>query len=374
MAGNHHCHHHHYRQQQCCYCCCCCCSTSSFVPPPSPPTTTVDPALLTIASYLAASLQQPQPPAIPPSPPQLKADPLDLEPLLGRVSALESALRRLCLIPTSQSPPAAGATPPLSHAKSTQIRTPRTSYTSSVANSLRDHAARTIQTHFRSFLLRRSQMLRHLKLIAIAQTFLNNLRVRLSDQAQLVLLFQKQEARRELVERTADLLARIDAIRTGESMIRDAKRSVCRDLAGVLDVLNGSSCTDGRTRRCVASESNDGGTEKVGRHFSDQSFNRDMREDAGLERGNVFIRSGRGGKFSPDIGGRDGIEFENRVKNDAPNVEKIVETLDSGGFAGFPFGEKSLENHLPVHREGNSLGLSAPLPLQMEPRSIDLLQ
>lgn len=56
-------------------------------------------------------------------------------------------------------------------------------------------------------------MLRHLKLIAIAQTFLNNLRVRLSDQAQLVLLFQKQEARRELVERTADILARIDAIR-----------------------------------------------------------------------------------------------------------------------------------------------------------------
>ncbi|XP_031491516.1 BAG family molecular chaperone regulator 8, chloroplastic-like [Nymphaea colorata] len=382
MAGNHYCHHHHHHhQQQCCCCCCYCCSTSSFIPPPSPPPTTIDSGLLTIASYLAASLQQPQSPppppptATPPSPPQSKADPLDLQSLLHRVSTMESALRRLSLIPASPSPPPASSTPPRPHAKNTQIQTPPRSYNNSMAHSLRDHAARTIQTHFRAFLLRRSQMLRHLKLIAFAQTFLNNLRLRLSDQTQLALLCRKEEARRELVERTADLLAKVDAIRTGDSMIMEAKRSVSRDLAGVLDVLNGSFSTNDHTRRWVASESNNGGAEKVGRHFScDGSFNHDVREHAGSGRETGFIGLGKAGEFSPDIGGRDGTECKSHVNNDAPNVKKIVEALDAGDNGGFSFEEKSEEDRLPVHWEGNSFGLAAPLPLQMEPRSTELLQ
>ncbi|KAL7094674.1 hypothetical protein ACP275_11G118400 [Erythranthe tilingii] len=119
--------------------------------------------------------------------------------LLRRIAALESALGR------------------------------RSSSTS--AHSLRDAAARTIQTHFRSFLLRRSVTLRHLKDLASIKSTLGILKSSISEKP----LFNYDV----VYHKAMDLLLKLDTIKGGDPMIRNGKASVSRDLNRFFDFIDG---------------------------------------------------------------------------------------------------------------------------------------
>ncbi|KAL8038556.1 hypothetical protein ABFS82_11G120000 [Erythranthe guttata] len=120
--------------------------------------------------------------------------------LLRRIAALESALGR------------------------------RSSHSSSF-HSLRDAAARTIQTHFRSFLLRRSVTLRHLKDLASIKSTLGILKSSISEKS----LFNYDV----VYHKAMDLLLKLDTIKGGDPMIRNGKASVSRDLNRFFDFIDG---------------------------------------------------------------------------------------------------------------------------------------
>ncbi|XAR51680.1 hypothetical protein NMG60_11006379 [Bertholletia excelsa] len=101
------------------------------------------------------------------------------------------------------------------------------------ANSLRDAAARTIQTHFRAFLARRSRTLRQLKDLAFIKSKLNALKASLSDNAYLDIQL--------LSHRATDLLLELDSIQGGDPMIRESKRSISRELIRLLELVDGAS-------------------------------------------------------------------------------------------------------------------------------------
>ncbi|PKI47950.1 hypothetical protein CRG98_031734, partial [Punica granatum] len=102
----------------------------------------------------------------------------------------------------------------------------------SSSSSLRDAAARVIQTHFRAFLVRRSRTLRNLKdLAAIKSSFLN-LKSSVSDinSTRVNLVAVSDEA--------MDLLLQLDSIQNHDPMIRDGKRSISRDLDAFLECID----------------------------------------------------------------------------------------------------------------------------------------
>ncbi|KAL0343824.1 UNVERIFIED_CONTAM: BAG family molecular chaperone regulator 8, chloroplastic [Sesamum angustifolium] len=88
---------------------------------------------------------------------------------------------------------------------------------SSSSQSLRDAAARTIQSHFRAFLLRRSRTLRQLKDLASIKSTLCSLKSSVS-------------------ERTTSIMMLFIG---GDPMIRDGKSSVRRELSKFLDFIDG---------------------------------------------------------------------------------------------------------------------------------------
>ncbi|PIN10008.1 hypothetical protein CDL12_17399 [Handroanthus impetiginosus] len=120
--------------------------------------------------------------------------------LLRRIAALESALR-------SRSAAAASS------------------------NTLRDAAARTIQTHFRAFLLRRSRTLRQLKDLASIKSTLSILKSSISGKTH----FDYGVVYHKVV----DLLLKLDTIQGGDPMIRDGKRSIRKELNKFLDFIDG---------------------------------------------------------------------------------------------------------------------------------------
>ncbi|KAK4426224.1 BAG family molecular chaperone regulator 8, chloroplastic [Sesamum alatum] len=122
--------------------------------------------------------------------------------LLRRIAALESALRR------------------------------RSSQTSS-SRSLRDAAARTIQTHFRAFLLRRSRTLRQLKELASIKSTLGILKSSVSERSHF-----DYDA---IYRKAMNLLLKLDTIQGGDPMIRDGKSSISRELNRFLDCIQGFS-------------------------------------------------------------------------------------------------------------------------------------
>ncbi|KAL3629427.1 hypothetical protein CASFOL_026649 [Castilleja foliolosa] len=119
--------------------------------------------------------------------------------LLRRISTLESALRR------------------------------RSS--SSSSHSLRAAAARTIQTHFRAFLSRRSRTLRQLKELASIKSALNYLKSSVSKQTHFDYDSVYHQAK--------TLLLKLDTIKGGDPVIRDGKSSVQRELNKFLDFIDG---------------------------------------------------------------------------------------------------------------------------------------
>ncbi|PSR87711.1 BAG family molecular chaperone regulator 8 like [Actinidia chinensis var. chinensis] len=99
--------------------------------------------------------------------------------------------------------------------------------------SLRASAARTIQTHFRAFLVRRSRTLRQLKELASIKSTLNALKASISDNTHI--------DSQALSRRAMDLLLKLDSIQGGDPMIRDGKRSISRDLIRFLEFIDGVS-------------------------------------------------------------------------------------------------------------------------------------
>ncbi|ESQ32572.1 hypothetical protein EUTSA_v10003979mg [Eutrema salsugineum] len=99
-------------------------------------------------------------------------------------------------------------------------------------STLRDSAARVIQTHFRSYLVRRSISFRHLKELATIKSSFVSLKSSVSGKPHFPF---------KLVSRKAtDLLLQLDSIqgRRIDPMIRNSKRSLSRDLVRFLQYID----------------------------------------------------------------------------------------------------------------------------------------
>ncbi|XP_042034396.1 BAG family molecular chaperone regulator 8, chloroplastic-like [Salvia splendens] len=102
----------------------------------------------------------------------------------------------------------------------------------SPSHSLRDAAARSIQSHFRAFLVRRSITLRHLKDLASIKSSLGFLKSRVSHKTH----FDYDAVYRK----AANLLLKLDDIQGGDPMIRNGKISLSRELYKFLDFIEGA--------------------------------------------------------------------------------------------------------------------------------------
>lgn len=126
-----------------------------------------------------------------------------LSSLVGRINALEKSLQNFS----------------------------RTSNFYSYAScSLKDAAARVIQTHFRAFLVHRSRTLRQLKDLAFIKSSLNSLKLSISNKTHFDYEAVSQKA--------MDLLLKLDSFQGGDPMTKDGKRSVSRDLVQFLDYID----------------------------------------------------------------------------------------------------------------------------------------
>ncbi|KAL0350819.1 UNVERIFIED_CONTAM: BAG family molecular chaperone regulator 8, chloroplastic [Sesamum radiatum] len=102
---------------------------------------------------------------------------------------------------------------------------------SSSSQSLRDASARTIQSHFRAFLLRRSRTLRQLRDLASIKSALCSLKSSVSERTH----FDYDV----IYHKALNLLLKLNAIQGGDPMIRDGKSSVRRELNKFLDFIDG---------------------------------------------------------------------------------------------------------------------------------------
>ncbi|KAK6152613.1 hypothetical protein DH2020_012252 [Rehmannia glutinosa] len=101
----------------------------------------------------------------------------------------------------------------------------------SSSQSLRDAAARTIQTQFRAFLLRRSITLRHLKDLASIKSTLGFLKSSVSEKTHFDYDVVCHEA--------MNLLLKLDTIQDGDPMVRNGKSCLSRELNKFLDFIDG---------------------------------------------------------------------------------------------------------------------------------------
>ncbi|CAN4082665.1 unnamed protein product [Withania somnifera] len=136
--------------------------------------------------------------------------------LLRRIAALESSLRR------------SSSSPSVPH-RSRQ--------------TLRDAAARTIQTHFRAFLAHRSRTLRQLKQLASIKTNLYVLKSSVSGKSHF--------DNRAVSHRAMDLLVKLNSIEGDDPLIRDGKRSISNELTRFMKVINGVSIISSRVVKNV---------------------------------------------------------------------------------------------------------------------------
>ncbi|KAG9153779.1 hypothetical protein Leryth_005901 [Lithospermum erythrorhizon] len=103
----------------------------------------------------------------------------------------------------------------------------------SASHSLRDAAARTIQTHFRSFILHRSRTLGDLKNLASIKSTLNALKSSISRNGYV--------GHQALYAKATNLVLRLDSIQGGDPMIRDGKMSISRELNQFFKLIDGVS-------------------------------------------------------------------------------------------------------------------------------------
>ncbi|XVE68268.1 hypothetical protein DITRI_Ditri09bG0053800 [Diplodiscus trichospermus] len=225
MASHHH-HHQHHHTTTCCSSCSCSCQSPPPTPPPHPQQS--DHLLQALTSLLLQT-------QIPQSQlnhclnqnqthfrgtfqdqssaskrhhlyrkEHLQEDPNFLfSSLVSRINALESSLQHFSRTSDFYSYPSC---------------------------SLKDAAARVIQTHFRAFLVHRSRTLRQLKDLAFIKSSLNSLKLSISNKTHFDYEAVSQKA--------MDLLLKLDSFQGGDPLIRDGKRSVSRDLFQFLEHID----------------------------------------------------------------------------------------------------------------------------------------
>ncbi|XP_076955803.1 BAG family molecular chaperone regulator 8, chloroplastic-like [Bidens hawaiensis] len=203
MATNHQCHCHHTTTTTtttCQYHCTMCYSTThcpiihSVSTQHPPPQIHQYPLFHSVSTQQPPQIHQYPPPQTHQNYPHQQANPATVSSLIHRISALESTLLRR----RSKQPP-----------------------------SLRDAAARTIQTHFRAYLVRRSATLRRLQHLALIKSALNRLK---SSKPR----FHPHTISRE----SMGLLIKLDSIQGSDPMIRDGKRSISRELIRFMELID----------------------------------------------------------------------------------------------------------------------------------------
>uniref|UniRef100_A0A7C8YKH8 BAG domain-containing protein n=1 Tax=Opuntia streptacantha TaxID=393608 RepID=A0A7C8YKH8_OPUST len=293
---NHHHHRHHQIHQTAAastasFCCCCCCQPPPchhYTPPSAPPYLNTDP--FAVAAIVSQLLQTPSqtplnshdfcPQTLKPTKinrkqryPHPETDQFQhpqsgFFSLLQRVDALEAALRR---------------------------------FSCSSSFSLRDAAARTIQTHFRAYLVRRSRALRHLKELATIKSAVASLKSSLSRRGFVDFDF--------LSSRAMELLLQVDSIQGDDQMIRDSKRSITKDIDHFLDLLDGICVKRHqvitKTMRNMRVVGNDNSTAyDHGREFSKHGIRskcQSMSEDENKLLQNLRRRAERIGRLSREL-------------------------------------------------------------------------
>ncbi|KAF3324042.1 BAG family molecular chaperone regulator 8 [Carex littledalei] len=274
MASSHH-HHQHTHQQthhthqfnscNCTSCCTPCCNSNSCnslpPPPPPPPANPADQLLQALAtSLLLQSQPQPQPypqfqtpipSSIPPIPPPVPFfySPEHLAPnqyqytfphkthqppshksneplasLLDRVAALESSLFSN---PNAKAIPVPSQKPSFCTNHETY---PKTYSSNKPRASLKDLAARTIQVHFRQYLVRRSQILRDLKRLAVMKCHVGALRSAVSHRTDI--------DPKKVSDQAADMLLQLDFIKSADPMIYEGKRAIEKELVRIIEFVD----------------------------------------------------------------------------------------------------------------------------------------
>ncbi|KAJ6851554.1 putative formin-like protein 5 [Iris pallida] len=168
-------------------------------------------------------------------------------------------------------------------------------------------AATTIQTHFRRHLARRSRTLRDLNRLAAVKSRASALRSSLSEDSDP----------REASQIAMDLLSQLDSIQSRDPMIREGKRSITRELVRVTEFVD---------KVLLVGKGEESGAVGCGR--------RDTRVR--------FAENGNGCEAFD--------ELSDRVL-EAPEGEEGMAHTGGHGF----------------YRLGDEMGLSAPLPVTMEP-------
>ncbi|XP_074316810.1 uncharacterized protein LOC141653067 [Silene latifolia] len=97
---------------------------------------------------------------------------------------------------------------------------------------VKDAAARVIQSHFRVFLVRRSRVLRQIKVLANVKSSLNRIKSKFSDHGFVDFDYLSHSA--------MDLLTLVDSIQGEDQMIRDSKKSVTREIVQFLELIDGA--------------------------------------------------------------------------------------------------------------------------------------
>ncbi|KAJ8439037.1 hypothetical protein Cgig2_014457 [Carnegiea gigantea] len=301
-------HQHHHRHNQihqtastsAASSCCCCCQPPPchhYTPPAAAPSLSTDPFV--VAAIVSQLLQTPN--QTPLNPREFCAQ--TLKPsnfnrkkryphretdqfqhpqsgffsLLQRIDALEAALHR---------------------------------FSCSSSFSLRDAAARTIQTHFRAYLVRRSRALRQLKELASIKSAIVSLKSSLSHRR-----FDDFDF---LSSRSMELLLQVDSIQGDDQMIRDGKRSITKEIDYFLDLLDGFCVKRHqgitKTMRNMRVVGNDNRTAREhGREFSEHGMRskcRSMSEDEKKLFENLRRRAERIGRLSRELEYEEDAEIE----------------------------------------------------------------
>ncbi|XVF14367.1 hypothetical protein REPUB_Repub09cG0052800 [Reevesia pubescens] len=283
--------HHHHHTPTCCSTCSCSHSCQPPAPPPPPPQPQQsDPLLQALASLLLQTQTQPQQNHYLNQTHFLQTfqDQIfgskkhhfhqkqhhQLEPnflissLVSRINALETSLQHLSKTSNSYSYPSC---------------------------SLKDAAARVIQTHFRAFLVHRSRTLRQLKDLAFIKSSLNSLKHSISNKTHFDYEAVSQKA--------MDLLLKLDTFQGGDPMIRDGKRSVSRDLVQFLEYIDGLALKRHRHRHLYKNAKN-------GRVLGNGSKARILRSSSGEIMEKLGDRVEKLERFSSNEERDDGVELE----------------------------------------------------------------
>lgn len=96
-------------------------------------------------------------------------------------------------------------------------------------------AARIIQSRFRSYLVRRSQSLRHLKDLAMVKSEFKQLNFLFANVGYQKIVKRDQDERRRFCEKAVALLLKLDSIEGTDFMIREARRSLSKKVVALLD-------------------------------------------------------------------------------------------------------------------------------------------